>query len=147
VCFGNIIRSPMCEALMNHALAAVPEVQIVVTSAGLNAVPGKRAHPWAVAAARELGIPLENHRAKLLTPEMVNQADAIFAMDYQNQVQLWSRYSEARNKVFMLSAYAGDDYRSFEIRDPFFEGEEATRACYRVLDTCIRNLAHTLFGD
>src|SRR5271166_2464696 len=61
VCFGNIMRSPMCEALMNRALAAVPPTQITVTSAGLNAVPGRAAHPWAVAAALELGLTLENH--------------------------------------------------------------------------------------
>ena len=34
VCFGNIMRSPMCEALMNRALAAVPDKGITVTSAG-----------------------------------------------------------------------------------------------------------------
>src|SRR5271156_1363420 len=28
VCFGNIMRSPMCEALMNRALAGVPDKRI-----------------------------------------------------------------------------------------------------------------------
>ena len=52
VCFGNIIRSPACEALMKQALADFPGLQVSVTSAGLNAVPGRAAHPWAIATAR-----------------------------------------------------------------------------------------------
>lgn len=132
---------------MTRALAAIPNAQITVTSAGLNAVPGRAAHPWAVTAAKEWSIPLENHRARLLTNEMVDQADAIFAMDYQNQVQLLQRYERARNKVFMLSAYAGEDYQPLEIRDPYYAGEQGTRECYKVLDTCIRNLVVSLSGD
>jgi protein-tyrosine phosphatase len=147
VCFGNIMRSPMCEALMNRALTAVPDKQIKVTSAGLNAAPGRAAHPWAVAAARELGISLENHRAKLLTAEMVDQADVIFAMDCQNQVQLLSRYAHAKSKVFMLGAYAGEDCRPLEIHDPYYAGEEGTRECYKIVNTCIQNLVGTLFSE
>jgi protein-tyrosine phosphatase len=143
VCFGNIMRSPMCEALMRRTLTAVSNSQITITSAGLNAVPGRSAHPWAIAAARELDIDLENHRARLLTAEIVRQADVIFAMDYQNQVQLLSRYAEARNKVYMLGAYA-KQYQSLEIRDPYYGSEAGTRECYKILDTCIRNLVRSL---
>ena len=145
VCFGNIIRSPMCEALMNRAVGEFSD-SITVTSAGLNATPGRPAHPWAITAAREFGISLENHRARLLTSEMVDQADAIFAMDFQNRVQLLSRWARSRNKVFMLSAYAGKEYRAVEIPDPYYDyaGQEATRHCYQLLKTCIENLAHSL---
>jgi protein-tyrosine-phosphatase len=137
----------MCEALMNRALAAMPDKQVAVTSAGLNAVPGRAAHPWAVAAARELGVSLENHRAKLLTAEMVNDADVILAMDYQNQVQLSLRYAHAKDKVFMLGAYAGEDYRLLEIKDPYYSGEEGTRDCYQILNTCIQNLVSSISSE
>jgi protein-tyrosine-phosphatase len=147
VCFGNIMRSPMCEALMNRALAAIPGKQVTVASAGLNAAPGRAAHSWAVAAASELGISLENHRAKLLTGEMVNQADVIFAMDYQNQVQLLSRFSHAKDKIFMLGAYAGEDSQSLEIRDPYYAGQAGTRDCYKILNTCIQNLVSSISGE
>lgn len=144
VCFGNIIRSPMCEAFMRQELTAFPQVQVAVTSAGLNATPGKQAHPWALAAAQQFGVSLEGHRARLLTAEMVNQADIVFAMDYQNQVELFCRYPSAREKVCMLSAYAGIDYRSVEIRDPFYGNEEETRRCYSILQMCVHNLVSDL---
>ena len=144
VCFGNIMRSPMCEALMNRVSTALANQQISAISAGLNATPGRPAHPWAIAAAGELDISLEHHRARLLSPEMVDKADAIFAMDHQNLVQLMSRYPRAKNRIFMLSAFADEDYGSVEIRDPYYEGREGTRNCYAILDTCIRNLAASL---
>jgi protein-tyrosine phosphatase len=144
VCFGNIMRSPMCEALMNRAIRAIPGSKIAVTSAGLNAVPGREPHAWAIRAAREFGISLEDHRARILTAKMVDDADAIFAMDRQNQVQLLSRYPPAKGKVYMLSAYAAEDYRSLEIVDPYYTNEDGTRRCYAILNTCIENLVHSL---
>jgi len=144
VCFGNIMRSPMCEALMNRAAQSFPDATFRVTSAGLNAIPGSLAHPWAVAEAGKMGISLEHHRSRLLTREMADQADVIFAMDYQNQVQLLSRWGHAAKKVFMLSAYAGECYRPIEIRDPYYLGPEGTLACYQILDTCIQNLLRSL---
>jgi protein-tyrosine phosphatase len=141
VCFGNIMRSPMCEYLMNRELIRLDNQQFAVTSAGLNATPGRSAHPWALAAAREFNISLEHHRARLLTREIVDQADAIFAMDYQNQVQLLSRWPSAGNKLFMLAAYSSQEYRSVEISDPYYLGQQQTRCCFEILNTCIQNLA------
>jgi protein-tyrosine phosphatase len=143
VCFGNIMRSPMCEAFMQNALDGMPGVAIKVTSAGLNAVPGKSAHPWALAAAREFGLSLENHRARMLTSQMIGQNDAILVMDYQNHVQVLSRWPEARSRVFMLSAYAGEDYRAVEISDPYYMEQEGTLRCYLILQTCVRNLVES----
>jgi|SRR5215469_3701525 len=147
VCFGNIMRSPMCEALTSRALAEVANSQIMVASAGLNAVPGRSAHPWAIAAARDFGIDLENHRAKLLTIDAVNQADLIFGMDYDNQVQILSRYPQAKNKVFMLGAYAGEDHRSVEIVDPYHGSLAGTRDCYTILGACVQNLVRSLADE
>src|SRR5919206_160382 len=66
VCFGNIIRSPMCEALAKRELAKLGSTGIAVSSAGLHAISGKEAHPWAVNAASEMGLDLSSHRARLL---------------------------------------------------------------------------------
>ena len=129
---------------MNRELSRMDGLSLAVGSAGLNATSGRPAHPWAITAAREFGISLENHCARLLTQEMVDGADAILAMDYQNQVQLLTRWKHASKKVFMLSAYAPAEYRSVEIPDPYYLGEEQTRICYRVLHECIQNLTTSL---
>lgn len=138
VCFGNIMRSPMAAALLKRS-ATDAKMDIHSDSAGLHAIPGKAAHPWAQAAANELGISLADHHAKLLTAEMVEKADAIFAMDFQNLSELVSLYPHCKNKIFMLSAYAGDP-RLHEISDPYAGDLDTTRQCYRILQTCVRNL-------
>lgn len=142
VCFGNIMRSPMCEALMKRAVSSWTR-DIVIVSAGLNAVPGRIAHPWGIAAAKEFGIALENHRAQVLTSEMVTKAEVVFAMDYENMVQLRSRYPEAKDKLYMLGAFGGANL-SPEINDPYYSGEDGTRQCYKMLQICINNLVSTL---
>jgi len=147
VCFGNIMRSPMCEALMKSSLASIPIHDVTVISAGLNAVAGRTAHPWAIAAAREMGISLDDHRARPLSSDMVELADAIFVMDYQNLAQLVSRYPYAREKTFMISSYAGEGRSSAEISDPYYLGQEQTRECYRILRGCIQNLLDNISGQ
>lgn len=138
VCFGNIMRSPMCEALMSRA--SPPGARFAITSAGLNATPGRVAHPWAIAAAEEFGVSLKNHRARLLTAEMVAHADSIFAMDYQNYAQLIARHPETAGKTHLLGAYSGNHTSRLQIRDPYYGGEQATRECYKTLEACIQNM-------
>ena len=144
VCFGNIMRSPMCEALLKRMLPGPGDRRFVITSAGLHAVPGREAHPWAIAAARNLGISLEDHRARLLSTEMVDSADVIFAMDYSNFIQILSRWKSAGQKVFMLGAYAPNRYPETEIPDPYHGSALETVECYKVLGACVHNLAQDL---
>jgi len=143
VCFGNIMRSAMAEFLMRRALheTAREEVEKVrIVSAGLHANPGREAHPWMQEAAADLGISLATHRAKLLTREMVDAADAIFAMDFQNKAELLTLYPESADKVYMLSAYAEGEWKCREIPDPYLGDVDVTRHCARQLQTCIQNL-------
>jgi protein-tyrosine phosphatase len=136
----------MAEALLRNELKDTPQARSArISSAGLHAIPGNAAHTWALASSREFGISLEEHRAQLLTAEMVQEADVIFAMDFQNQAELLTLYPDSRHKVFMLGACLQSPSRCREIPDPFFGDVETTRNCYRVLQTCVRNLAAELF--
>lgn len=138
------MRSPMCAALLNRELANSDISRFTAASAGLNAIPGNPAHAWAIEAAKELDVSLQNHRAQLLTSQMVNEADMIFVMDYQNLVQILTRWPDAENKIFLLGAYAGTRYRVREIQDPYYLGPEGTHHCYATLAMCIHNLARLL---
>lgn len=144
VCFGNIMRSPMAEAMLKHVLAARGIHGPVVRSAGLHAVPGREAHSCALAVSTELGIPLDQHRAQPLTAELVSGSDLIFAMDFENLAELETLYPAARNKIFLLSRYADGRQRNREIPDPYFGDIETTRRCYSVLRACIDNLARKI---
>lgn len=144
VCFGNLMRSPMAEALFRKAISDADLRGIRCASAGLHAIAGNEAHPWALMAAQEIGLPLANHRAQPVTADLVTQADAILAMDFQNKAELLAHFPEFESKILMLSAYADGPFRYREIPDPYFGDIDATRRCYGVLQACIRNLTEEL---
>lgn len=145
VCYGNIMRSPITERMLRRAVAERGIEGITVKSAGIHATPGTEAHPRAQVAAHELGLPLDSHRSRLLTTEMVSEADAILAMDFQNKAELLANFPQAKNKIFMLGAYAAAPAASCEIADPYFGDQDEARRCYRVLQACIDNLAESLW--
>jgi protein-tyrosine phosphatase len=146
VCYGNIMRSAMAEFLMKHALIeAGAEEPVQIMSAGLHANAGREAHPWALEASADLGISLAEHRAKQLAPEMVMQADCIFAMDFQNMAELLTLYPESQGKIFMLSEHGEAQWQYREIVDPYLGDLESTRLCGRQLQSCIRNLMISTF--
>jgi len=141
VCFGNIMRSAMAEFLMRQALNEKGlERQVRIVSAGMHATAGREAHPWAQEAATGLGISLAGHRAKPVTRELVDQADCVLAMDFQNKAELLTLYPQAEGKIFMLSAYAEGPWQYREIPDPYLGDLEATRFCGQQLRTCVQNL-------
>jgi protein-tyrosine-phosphatase len=148
VCFGNIMRSAMAEFLMRQSLShAGLEQQVRIISAGLHAIAGREAHPWAQEASADLGVSLSQHRAKPLTREMAEQSDCILAMDFQNKAELLTLFPEAQEKIFMLSAYAEGPWQYREIPDPYLGDLETTKFCGQQLQTCIHNLiASTLLA-
>jgi protein-tyrosine-phosphatase len=145
------MRSAMAEFLMRRALKEVSAEEIGkvrIVSAGLHANPGREAHPWMHEAAAGLEISLATHRAKLLTREMVDAADAVLAMDFQNKAELLTLYPDAANKIYMLSAYAEGAWKYREIPDPYLGDLEGTRHCARQLEICIHNLLNaTVFAS
>ena len=147
VCYGNIMRSPVAELMLQRALSGSHRKVITVLSAGIHATPGTEAHPRARLAARELGLPLDQHRSRMLTGEMVAQADVVFAMDFQNQAELLTQFPRARDKIFLLSDYAEGKQRGRAIADPYFGDQNETFRCYAVLQTCINNLVKSMWAS
>jgi protein-tyrosine phosphatase len=144
VCYGNLMRSPMAEAMLRHGLLELGVSGVSVKSAGVHAVRGREAHTWAQAVSRELGMPLDAHRAQPTTPDLIASSDLIFAMDYENLAELETKYPEARGRISLLSCYADGPLRNREIPDPYFGDIETTRRCYAVLGECIEKLAQEL---
>lgn len=115
VCHGNIIRSAFAASLIERALGA--ETGLAISSAGLEATPGREADPTAVDVARRFGIDLTTHAATRLTPALAAAADAIFVMEVPQLADVCARFPEARRKTFLFSCLSPE--APLEIADPY----------------------------
>ena len=93
VCWGNICRSPMAAELMRTRLAEAGLGHVIVESAGLLGLEGRRAAPEAIEVLREIGVDLSVHRSRGLRPQDLRTADLVIAME---RAHLESMAREAR---------------------------------------------------
>jgi protein arginine phosphatase len=117
VCTGNICRSPLGEALLVRALQKRAIDGVTVTSAGTGAWDGAPASEGAYLVGLERGLDLSGHRARLLTRELVEQADLILTMARHHRARVDELGGEGR--VFVLGEYAGREGNEAEVSDPF----------------------------
>jgi protein-tyrosine phosphatase len=140
VCTGNTCRSPMAAGLCKKLLAerlgcAANELEMQgfrVLSAGVSAMMGGTASPGAVAAARQLGVDLEEHVSRPLTMPLLLQADYIFALTRSHQRAIEYFFGEEDAMVVELLSPEGLD-----VVDPY-GGEQA------VYDECASELLRCL---
>src|SRR5690606_15088095 len=81
VCSGNTCRSPLAAAMLRAALAERPAPgEVRVGSAGTGAWDGAPASEGSYLVALERGLDLSTHRARMLTTQLVREADLILTM-------------------------------------------------------------------
>ncbi|MGH8248739.1 MAG: RpiB/LacA/LacB family sugar-phosphate isomerase, partial [Gammaproteobacteria bacterium] len=117
VCTGNVCRSPMAEGLFRHAVKGRGEYRVL--SAGVGAVDGLPPSEHAVRALRELGIDISQLRSRMLSADVVRQADYIFGMTHSHVDAILLLYPQAAEKTFLLREF-DETLDSFEndIPDP-----------------------------
>jgi protein-tyrosine-phosphatase len=136
VCHGNIIRSPFAAHVVERAVNGSGAV--AVASAGLDAVPGKPAHPRAVQVATARQIDLACHTAKPITPQLVAESDLILVMDIPQLVTLRQRFPEAGTRTFLLTCLAPDT--PLEVADPVDGDDLLFRGCFDHITRATRPL-------
>ncbi len=143
VCTGNTCRSCMAEALAGRLLedrfGAGGNVQVY--SAGLAASPEDAASTFAVEAMAWKGIDMSYHRAAMLTPEKVMEADLVLTMTRGHKEQINIMFPGHGEKVFTLADFAG---YGGDIPDPIGQKLETYRECARVLEELIARVLDKL---
>jgi glycine hydroxymethyltransferase len=139
VCTGNICRSPMAEGLFRHAVQGQGEYRVI--SAGLGAMEGQPPSAYAVQAVRELGIDISGQRSRMLTHELVQQADYIFGMTHSHIDTVMMLYPFAAEKTFLLREF-DETLDTFEkdISDPIGGSYEIYLTCRDQLEQGIPSL-------
>ena len=105
VCVHNAGRSQMAAGFMRE----LGQGRVVVLSAG--SAPKDSINPVAVAAMAEVGIDIANNTPKILTPEAVQQSDAVITMGCGDACPY----------------YPGKRYEDWVLDDPAGQGIESVR--------------------
>src|SRR5262245_4123295 len=99
VCTGNVCRSPMAEGIFRKTVEKRGNYRVV--SAGLGAMEGQPPSPYAVQAVKELGIDISMQRSRMLTADLVEEADYIFGMTHNHVDTVVVLHPAAAEKTFL----------------------------------------------
>lgn len=132
VCYGNICRSPIAEALLKRKLKALGlDREFVVRSAGVRAEPGYPAARGTLAVATAHGLDLTMHRARRLTADMAREADVLIALD-----------EVVEEEIRIL---AGDvDVLLWPVDDPFSGPDAGYARAYEEIEHLVDEFLETL---
>ncbi len=103
ICTGNVCRSPMAEALFRRAVSGRGEFRVL--SAGLGALDGQPPSPYSVRAMGELGVDISAQRSRMLTVDLVREADLILGMTHSHVDTVALLYPPAAEKTFLLREF------------------------------------------
>jgi protein-tyrosine-phosphatase len=117
VCTGNTCRSPLAEVIARRGIAERGLAGVTVGSAGTSAWAGAPASDGSLLVALEHGHDLSAHRARTLSPALVEQADLLLTMgpSHLERVHVLGGGARARQ----LAHYATRGATDAPVSDPF----------------------------
>lgn len=130
VCSGNTCRSPMARALFGQLLKEADPIKLdeyEIVSAGIFAVEGVPASPEAIEVMNEVGLDLNDHQARKVTREILENATWVVTMSQSHRDYIIELYPEIKSRVASVYEFAGQEHQ--EISDPFGGGVDVYRAC------------------
>jgi glycine hydroxymethyltransferase len=133
----------MAEGIFRQSVRGRGDYQVV--SAGLGALEGQPPSSHAIQAVKELGIDISALRSRMLTAELVQQADYIFGMTHSHLDTVAMLYPQAAEKSFLLREF-DETLGSFEkdISDPIGGSYEVYLNCRDQIEQGIASLLRFL---
>jgi len=124
VCFGNICRSPLAEAIARQK-ADERGLSITFESAGVGAAGGGAATPEAEQVAREHGLDLSSFGSRRIDGELLGRADLVLTMTAD---QLGRVRSLGVRRAHLLTEFGSGS--GGDVADPIGAGVSTYRATY-----------------
>jgi protein-tyrosine-phosphatase len=145
VCTGNTCRSALAEAIARKVVVERGLMDVDVNSAGTSAWDGAPASDGALLVGMERGLDLSQHRAQMLTREMLAESDVVLAMGPHHLERIEALGGE--RKTFLVTSYASGGAVQRAVSDPFGGDLDAYRATYEELDMEIRRVIDRIAAE
>lgn len=136
VCTGNTCRSPLAEVIARRYVQESGGPAITVGSAGTGAWPDSPASDGSLLVALEHGLDLSRHRSRVLSEELVREADLVLTMGPQHRERAEGLGGVGRS--WLLTEFSGADGRT--ISDPFGGDLGVYRATFDELEREVRGV-------
>ena len=135
VCLGNICRSPMAHAIMEHLIAERNLSDWSVDSCGTGAWHiGNRCDPRTATELKRHGI-TSTHRARQLTESDYHHFDYLLVMDHANRADVEARQPDSATATIALLGDYDSERPGDEVDDPYYGGDDGFASIYR---QCLR---------
>lgn len=131
VCTGNTCRSPLAEAIARRLIAERALPNLTVSSAGTNAWTEAPASDGSLLVALENDLDLSDHRARILSPELVASSDVILAMG-PHHLECAEDMGGA-GKSWLLTGFVNGPEQAWPVTDPFGGDLDGYRSTYEEL--------------
>jgi protein-tyrosine-phosphatase len=138
VCTGNTCRSAIAEALAHKVVIERGLPDVDVQSAGTSAWDGAPASDGALLVGLERGIDLSQHRAQMLTRELVRDADLVLAMGPHHLERIEALGGSGRS--YLITDFASHGASARPVNDPIGGELEVYRATVDELDSEVRRV-------
>ena len=135
VCVGNISRSPMMQAVLQHHLGAA----FLVESAGLDReLAGRPANHRSVACMKERGVDLSGHVSRWIGELDLSQYRWIVCVGHAEADKVRSVLAASPASVMVANEHRGG------IPDPYELGMAGYRDCLALLDQVLPHVAQRI---
>ena len=139
VCTGNTCRSPMAAGIFRKYLSEKLQCEVdqldkmgyKLSSAGIIDLEGSPASAEARTACAAKGIDITTHRSKVLSKELIEENDFIFAMGRTHVERVTALSPEAANKCILMA-------ENKDIPDPIGQGQQVFNSCADLIEKAVK---------
>lgn len=138
VCTGNSCRSPIASGLLREKLRGTAKRRTRIISAGTQASNGFPPTELAGRVARKHGIDISLYRSRILTKEILEEADLIISFEPRHLQRISQLLPDASSRSFLLKTFRKDVLlKDAFIRDP-------VGGDWEVYDRCINEIGESM---